>query len=79
MESVGSAHRAIVTVGQDLGWCIGVAVTPLVTYHVRDWVWIQRSVVIPELFFLYLALSVDPLDSEAEILCGWIDSFDVQT
>ncbi|XP_003744797.1 organic cation transporter protein-like [Galendromus occidentalis] len=59
VESVGSGQRAVVTVGQDLGWCIGMLATPLVTYFVRDWVWIQRLVVLPEFFFLYLAIVVD--------------------
>ena len=59
VESVGTAHREIVTVGQDLGWSFGLTLTPLVTYHVRDWVWIQRSIIVPEICFLFLAWFVE--------------------
>lgn len=47
-------HRAIVTVGNDIGWCLGLILTPAVTYFVRDWVLIQRIIVLPEFIFVIL-------------------------
>ncbi|XP_022692990.1 solute carrier family 22 member 5-like, partial [Varroa jacobsoni] len=58
-ESVSAHHRAIVTVGQDVGWCLGLLLTPLITYYVRDWVWIQRAIIMPELAFVLLLCFVD--------------------
>lgn len=39
------------TVGQDGGWCLGLLIIPAITYFVRDWVLIQRIIVLPEFFF----------------------------
>ncbi|XP_003745041.1 organic cation transporter protein [Galendromus occidentalis] len=58
-ESVGATHRAMVTVGQDFGWCLGLLIIPIITYHVRDWVLIQRIIILPEFIFVVLACLVD--------------------
>ena len=50
------AHREAVAIVSELGWGMGLMLTPLVTYYVRDWTWIQRITVVPEFYLLSLTL-----------------------